>query len=179
MHPCEKCSMISDEMAIRLDNYGNEMIRKFPENREQIYHEDVISQCWCEKTGYKLYATGLCEELAFNKFDKKGVSIQYIKPKQSNKHDRDKKYKRHLKFLAENISYYPSPAFPVAANGNYVDNSESHLFAYYKRRYQSNGKKSSANFFKKESNRKIRRYKGKIPNGRWCHKLFDFWWEIY
>lgn len=39
------------------------------------------------------------------------------------------------------------------------------------------GKRSS--YLKKQSNKKIRRYKGDLPSkGRTCHKLFDFWWEL-
>lgn len=175
MHPCEKCPMIRDEVEMRLDSYGDEMLQKFPESREQIFYEDVICQCWCEKTGYKLWTTGLCEDFTFDEFDRADKRRRQRK----NKHEHDKKYKRHMKFLAENISHYPSPAFPVSANGDYVNDDERHLFAYYKRCYQSQGKRSRVNFFKKISNRKIRRYKQKIPNGRWCHKLYDFWWEIY
>lgn len=49
---------------------------------------------------------------------------------------------------------------------------------YYKRRYYSGGRRSGSKINKKLSNRTIRRYKGDIPNGFWCHKLYDYWWEM-
>lgn len=46
---------------------------------------------------------------------------------------------------------------------------------YPKKYYR--GKRSS--HLKKQSNRKIRRYKGHLPpKGNTCHKIFDFWWEL-
>lgn len=46
---------------------------------------------------------------------------------------------------------------------------------YLQRCYR--GKRSA--HLKKQSNRKIRYYKGDISSkGRMCHKLFDFWWEL-
>ena len=38
------------------------------------------------------------------------------------------------------------------------------------------GKRSK--YFKQQSNRKIRRYKGELHKGNMAHKLYDFWWEL-
>ena len=95
-----------------------------------------------------------------------------------------------LENLAKNCNYHPSPAYPVDKNGKYYCKKdpewllwfpeyESQEFAYYKRQYRSAGKRSASNYHKKMSNRKIRRYKGEIPSGFWCHKLYDYWWKMY
>ena len=34
------------------------------------------------------------------------------------------------------------------------------------------------NYYKKISNRKVRRYKGDIINGNWYQKIFDYWWTM-
>jgi hypothetical protein len=34
-------------------------------------------------------------------------------------------------------------------------------------------------FYKKYSNRKVRRYKGEIGNGNHYRKIFDYWWTLY
>ena len=47
------------------------------------------------------------------------------------------------------------------------------LKPYYVRFYH----REAAGYLKKTSNRKIRYYKSPLPDGNYCHKLFDFWWE--
>ena len=46
---------------------------------------------------------------------------------------------------------------------------------YYKRVYRSKRSK----YLKRQSNKKIRKYKGELHNGyQHIHKLYDFWWEL-
>lgn len=53
---------------------------------------------------------------------------------------------------------------------NVIDNDD-----WLQRCYR--GKRSA--HLKRQSNRKIRRYKGSISlKGNMCHKIFDFWWEL-
>lgn len=97
----------------------------------------------------------------------------------SKKHKRERylKHKRYLKHLHDMSLNYPAPVIYTdeiyVGKKGYVDNPKP----YYKRIYRSRGCGASA-WHKKASNRKIRRYKGDIPNGNWCHKLYDYWWQV-
>lgn len=79
-----------------------------------------------------------------------------------------------MKQLNNNVGHwYPSPVTytdEIWIKGlGYVENPKP----YYKRLYR--GKRSK--YLKKQSHRKIRRYKGELHNGWQCHKLYDFWWQ--
>lgn len=127
---------------------------------------------WCDKVGGKVYWAGRCND-AHSDIPKQ---INRSKQKRKSKRERDQKYKNHLKFLTEYPSGYPSPAVcmdEIFIRGRgYVKN----LKPYYKRYYR--GQRSK--YLKRVSNKTVRRYKGDIPKkGNWCHKLYDFWWEMY
>ena len=144
-----------------------------------IYHnlkpKDVADEfeqfLWCDKIGGKVYCFGHCEDA----FDIPDVINQRnsSKKKRINKRERDLKHKEHLKRLNKISKGYPSPVYytdKIYVRGyGYIENPKP----YYKRLYR--GKRSK--YLKKQSNRKIRRYKGKLHNGWQCHKLYDFWWK--
>ena len=131
---------------------------------------------WCDKVGGKTYIMGRCCDAYL-------VVQEHIrnKRKHRNKRARDHKYNDHLKLLYEvSRCRHPAPVIytdEVFIKGQgYVNNPKP----YYKRRYRGHGKNSSSRYHKKMSNRKIRRYKGELHNkGFSCHKLYDFWWEMY
>ena len=140
------------------------------------YYDYGLGGQWCDKVGGYNYRFGYCSDI----YGKKMVQINHSKQKRRNKREREQKYKTHLKFLAENISGYPSPVIyteKIWVKGQgYVENPKP----YYKRLYRGKGKHSNANYHKKMSNRKIRRYKGELPKkGNLSHRLYDFWWELY
>ena len=144
-----------------------------------IYHnlkpKDVADEfeqfLWCDKIGGKVYCFGHCEDA----FDILDVTNQRnsSKKKRINKRERDLKNKEHLKRLNKISKCYPSPVYYIdkiyVRGYGYIENPKP----YYKRLYR--GKRSK--YLKKQSNRKIRRYKGKLHNGWQCHKLYDFWWK--
>lgn len=188
---CRNCPYAKDEFDRRMNWYQEYSEKNGIPNDIYGYltYDDAAEFeeefCWCEKTGGKVYWYGQCSDAYSNEIKHKKRSNR----KKRSKRERDLKHKNHLKYLAENTSGHPSPAYPVDKNGNYYisdpewliwfpDDAEQE-FAYYKRRYRSSGKRSSSNYHKKMSNRKIRRYKGEISNGWNCHKLYDYWWEMY
>ena len=124
---------------------------------------------WCDKIGGKDWC-GRCEDA----YSDIVVYKNHSKKRKRNKRERDLKYKNHVKFLAENTSGYPTPAIyidKIYVGYQCIDNPKP----YYKRIYR--GKRSK--YLKRQSNKKIRRYKGGLQNGWNCHRLFDFWWEMY
>lgn len=139
------------------------------------YYDYALGGQWCDKVGGYNYRFGYCSDI----YDKETKRKNRSKQNRRNKIERDQKHKDHLKFLAENIQYYPSPVIynnEIWIKGQgYVENSKP----YYKRLYRGRGRRSNSNYHKKMSNRKIRRYIGELPKkGNLSHKLYDFWWEL-
>lgn len=128
---------------------------------ECSYYDYGVGGQYCDKVGGKTLLYGYCTDV-YN------LDIQVhrnpSKQKRRNKRKRDQKYRKHLKHLVENVSGYPSPAIytdEVWIRGQgYVQNPKP----YYKRLYRGSGRgKGMSYYHKKMSNKKIRRYKGKLP----------------
>lgn len=174
---CKNCPNIKEELDVRISRYQEYIEKHGIPNDVYGYCtlEDImeysVPYCWCEKTGGKIWWYGQCDDAHVDVQIHKNSS----KKKRRNKIERDLKHKNHLKYLAENTSYYPQPAYYVdeiyIKGHGYMKNPKP----YYKRLYR--GKCSK--YHKKQSNRRIRRYKGELHNGWSCHKLYDFWWEMY
>lgn len=142
--------------------------------------EDAVEEfeqfLWCNKVGGKVHWAGRCTD-AYSDIPK---WINHQKQKRRNKRERDQKHKNHLKFLAENVQYYPASVIYTDViwikGQGYVENPKP----YYKRLYRGRGRHSNSNYHKKMSNRKIRRYRGELSKkGNLSHRLYDFWWELY
>ena len=139
---------------------------------KKTYEDDIddFHDIFCDKTGGKVSIWGYCEDVNDNISRYKFHS----KKKKRSKRERDTKYKSHLKHISE-ISNYPKSAYYNdkiwISHQGWVDNPNP----YYKRLYRGQRSKH----LKHQSNRKIRQYKGELPNGYYCHRLFDFWWEMY
>lgn len=137
--------------------------------KPQDASEEFEQFIWCDKVGGKVYCFGHCEDAYSEEVTKKYIS----KARKRNKRKRDIKYKQHLKRLAEIDSGYPPSAYYVdeiwVKGKGYIKNPKP----YYKRVYR--GQRSK--YYKRLSNKKIRRYKGELKDGRYCNKLYDFWWE--
>lgn len=178
---CRDCPYGEEDFKRRM--YWYEKTVKEQGIPNDIYHyltpEDTPDEfeqfLWCDKVGGKVYWAYKCTDAYDNNSDI-SKQINHSKQKRRNKRERDQKYKDHLKFLAEYPSGYPSPAIyrdKIFIHGQgYVENPKP----YYKRYYRE----KRAKYIKRMSNKKIRRYKSDVPKkGNWCHKLYDFWWEMY
>ena len=174
---CRDCPYGREDFERRMCNY-NKIIqeRGIPND---VYHylqpEDAADEfeqfLWCDKVGGKVYCFGHCDDAYSTEIKQKNFSKQ----KRRNKRERNQKHKEHLKYLAENVSGYPSPVIytdEIWIKGyGYTKNPKP----YYKRVYRNHG---TSKFLKRQSNKKIRRYKKGLHDGRHCYKLFDFWWEL-
>lgn len=175
---CRDCPYGKEDFERRMYNY-NKIIkdRGIPND---IYYdlkpEDAADEfeqfLWCDKVGGKVYCFGHCTD--FYKDTNTVNNQNSSKQKMRNKRERCQKYKEHLKRLYE-IAYkwYPSPVYytdKIYVRGyGYIENPKP----YYKRLYRGKGSK----YLKKQSHRKIRRYKGELHNGWLCHRIYDFWWK--
>lgn len=156
---------IIEERGIPNDIYGSLQPEDVGDDFEQFL--------WCDKVGGKVYCFGHCTDFYENEIRKSNKN--HSNKKRSSKRERDKKYKEHLKSSHYTLEWYPSPVKYVdeiwLGGCNYIENPKP----YYKREYR--GKRSK--YLKKQSNRKIRKYKGDFQNGFHCHKVYDFWFELY
>ena len=135
--------------------------------------DDIERFIWCDKVGGKIYQFGYCGE--HNTMIPKDVKHNRSNKAKSNKYNRDKKYKNKLKRLYEDVWHYPPPVVYMdkvcIKKHKYIKNPKP----YYKRVYRSKRSK----YLKRQSNKKIRKYKGELHNGyQYIHKLYDFWWEL-
>lgn len=76
-------------------------------------------------------------------------------------YDSKKYYKRKLKRLAKITNGWLCGVYYSETKGRYVRLNRG----------------SRSKWLKKCSNKKIRRFKGDLPNN--VHKLFDYWWEMW
>ena len=178
---CRNCPYGEEDFKRRMSNYEKIILERGIPN--DIYHylkpEDAPDEfeqfLWCDKVGGKTYWAYKCSDA----YPEIRPTINYSKQKRRNKRERDQKHKNHLKFLAENIQYYPSPVIynnEIWIRGQgYVENPKP----YYKRCYRGNHKGNRYSLYKKYANRCIRRYKGEIHNkGNQYRKIFDYWWNV-
>lgn len=122
---------------------------------------------WCDKVGGRVDQLGFCSDADTSVMRQ----VRHSAVRKRNRRERAQKHKRHLKYLAENIPGYPAPVIyreEIWIKGQgFVTNPRP----YYKRLYRGRGR---------ESNRKIRRYRGSVPaKGNRVHRLYDFWWNMY
>jgi hypothetical protein len=148
--------------------YGIESFEKY---KSYIYEEDAENCVWCDKVGGKVYSFGHCSDwYEQDEEDHKNHS----KKKRMNKRERYLKHQNHLKYL-ETVSC-GNPKAVIYKDEiwdkklGYAKNPKP----YYKRQYRYKISK----YLKRQSNQKIRRYKGELHNGNQCHKLYDFWWRL-
>lgn len=134
------------------------------------YYDYELGNQYCDKVGGKTLIFGYCEDAYPEMSRQKTIPNK----KRRNKRERDHKYKNHLKFLAQNIQYYPTPVIYtdwIKVN-SYIKNPKP----YYKRYYRDNHKGGKYKYHKKYSNRCVRRYKGEIHSkGNQYRKIFDYW----
>lgn len=135
-----------------------------------VNHEYMDTAIWCWKVDGRPQCIGSCGDDS----ESEEIPKRITKKQRIHKYERYLKYQNHLKYLTHVFRGCPCAAtyedeIWVKGKG-YVPNPKP----YYKRRYRYGKSK----WLKRQSNKRIRRYKGELNNGWYCHKLFDFWWEL-
>jgi hypothetical protein len=123
--------------------------------------EDIYYSSWCDKIGGKIwwYSNGGCEDMYLPPIDITKDHKKKFKNKR-NRYENKLYEKKKLKKLSNNVWW------ATWDKGGYLKRS---WFATNTRRH-----------YKKYSNKKIRRYEGELPKkGNGCHRLFDYWWQIW
>ena len=125
-------------------------------NEDPDYNEIAYS-IWCDKTGFKCGWYGHCDE-AFTDDIKPTTKIN---KKQSTK--RSRRYAKNKKI--KNIYRY---------NHNWM----CPYYEHDSRLVQSNFAWRNKRYYKKHSNKQVRKYLFGISNGNGYRKIFDYWCEV-
>lgn len=152
---------------------------------EVTYGEDTYSEMtiWCEKVGERCSKYGYCE-YAFEDIETenrdKTVKPNVDYPKYSRKKDRRERYQTKLKRIYDiKCGRYLCPVGLIEEKWDkdleqYVPLHKP----YYQRYYKGNHLGNRYRFYKKHSNKVVRRYKGDLNNGNYYRKVFDYWWTV-
>lgn len=145
------------------------------ECRNCPYYDYGLSGQYCDKIGGKTLLYGYCTYA----YKKPENHKNHSKQRRGNKRERDQKHKNHLKFISENVQYYPSPVIYIDEIYVKVESLVDNPKPYYKRCYRDNHKDGRYKYYKKYSNKCVRRYKGEIHSkGNQYRKIFDYWWIV-
>lgn len=130
---------------------------------ELEYRQAIATQCgWfqhdhcgCKKVGDEFFLSGYCSD-AWAEAEKATSQGKRKTGRAYRRHMERQKLKRDL-WISEH-NYF---AVRAANNGSYVKRQ-----------------KRSKRYWKKHSNRVVRRYQAEFPKGNGYNKLFDYWWTI-
>lgn len=155
---CDECPMIWG-LEIRL------------ELAEEYGTEPQLEYCGCDKTGDgKFYIYGFCED-AFCAYPTEKKIGRRQTGRAYRRYQAKKKDKRKRNII-DRGGYKPMIGY---IEYGFVDGKWEQVGNHIK--YPRNSNRQQ--YLKRQSNKKVRRYKGKIPNGSAYRKLFDYWWELY
>jgi hypothetical protein len=136
---------------------------------DHSYDKEIAYSIWCDKIGSKCGWYGYCEDA----FEEDNIIHNKVNKKRSSKRTRREKYHNHLMHLNK-IAYDPTPAMHIEEKWDkeirdYIPVDKP----YYKRCYKGNHKGNAFNYYKKYSNKRVRRYIGQLNNGGSYKKVFD------
>lgn len=99
------------------------------------------------------------------------------KEKRTKKYMMDVRYKKRRERMAKELKHYCAPYYLM--DEKYIGNGMWEIIPkpYIRKTYRSAGC-SRYGYFKRHSNRMVRRYSGFIPKGNGYRKIFDYQWEI-
>lgn len=154
---CDECGMI-EELDYRLriaDEYGENL---------QYDH------CGCDKVGDEFFMSGYCEDA----FVEKPVGRKQGKRRTGSAHRREQRVKKRdrLMKIINGCCYNPARGY---VEWDFVDGRYQPVGNHIKYPKNSNAQR----FYKNQSNRKVRRYKGSLPKGNAYRKLYEYWWTLY
>lgn len=154
---CDECPIGRDEIISR-----RERLKDFPDWQPEY--------CGCDKVDAPHYVGGYCEDA----FVPRSVNRQTGTRKTGRAYRREKnasKKKRRMD-LIRTVGYKPSMGY---VEWDFVDGKIVYTGSYIK--YPRNSKRTQ--YWKNQSDRRIRRYHGAIPKGGAYKKFFEYFWMLY
>ena len=120
---------------------------------EELYYRDILYGLWCDKIGGKCGWYGFCDEA----FAEDTVQTSVTNKKQSNKRTRRDDHIRRVNNIYNENKVWMSP-----------------YYEHDGRLIQSNFAWRNKRFYKKYSNKQVRKYNKDIGNGNNYRKVFDY-----
>ena len=182
---CRDCPYIREQFNRRMISY--EYLMNNCNYTEEECKKEAEESCWCDKTGGKVWWYGQCSDahsptVMFNKKNKKCKNVKFIKHKNGKmgkKREREIKHRNHAKKIEKIYQYGWCPPYYYKKEKWLIEDGHIEIIELQKPYYQRNYRGHRSKWIKKQCNRSVRRYKGKIPNGGSYKKIDDFWWEMY
>ena len=129
------------------------------EDRKQFFGEDFQPECcWCDKVGGKIAYFGYCDEAFLITREKAHHKPHRYSGYAYRQRMKRKKLRDHIKLFA----YGYRKSLGTYENG--------HI------KYSRNS--TCQKFCRNQTSRKIRQFKGEIPNGGAYRRFYDYWWNI-
>jgi hypothetical protein len=141
----------------------------YPYDFDDSEEQDI----WCDKVGGKIWHFGRCSDADEIELKREQQYSKPSKRRRKNKRERDEKYKRHLKWIADNVSGFPWAVYYVEDKYIRGQGFIPVEKPYYKRTYYN------SRYYKRYANRVARRYKGEIHRGNAYRKIFDYRWAVW
>lgn len=156
---CDECPIVEQferRMALAIEH---------PE-----YGDFQFDHCGCDKVLDEFFWCGYCEDAWVDM-----PSHQVSGKRKTGRAYRRKMHRRHLQKFRDRSDYSRICVVPYP-NYGYVDDEYVMIGSHIC--YPQNSKNKT--YFKRMSNKKIRRSKFDLPQkGNGHHKLFDYWWTLY
>lgn len=154
---CDECGIIQElDYRLRIADEYSEFLQ--------------FDHCGCDKVGSEFFMSGYCEDAFVDKprSKKQGqrrTGLAYRKEQSVKKHNR-------LMELINGHCYNPARGY---VDWGFVDGVWQPVGNHIKYPKNSNRQR----YHKNQSNRKVRRFDGPIPNGNAYRKLYEYWWTLY
>lgn len=154
---CDECQIVC-QLDRRL-----EIAKEHPE-----YGDFQFDHCSCEKIDGEFFAGGYCEDAWANmpRCEKKGQRRTGRAYRRSMRRRHIQKFQDGYRWIAPYIGPY--------IKGHWGDDGKWVVGSYIKYPHDSVNKR----FFKRASNKAVRRSSAISPKGNGYRKIFDYWWEI-
>lgn len=128
------------------------------------YGDFQFDHCGCDKVGEEFWMIGYCGDAFVQKDARKGFGRR-----KTGREYRRKMHRENIQKCRNRDNW----VWGVHVAGHW-DGDEYILGSYIKRPKRSSNKV----FFKRVSNKKVRRSKEILPKGNGYRRLFDYWWTI-
>lgn len=137
---------------------------------EKLGHEPQFEYCGCDKVGEEFFMQGFCSDAFKTHSENKQTGRR--KTGRAYRRQQAKKKDKRLRSIIASGGYKPMIGY---IEYDLVDGVWKEVGNHIKYPRNSNAQR----FLKRQSNKRVRRYKGTISKGNSYRKLLDYWWELY
>lgn len=154
---CDECGIVEElDYRMRIADEHNEYLQ--------------FDHCGCDKVGDEFFMSGYCEDAFVEKPRPKKKGAR----KTGSAYRREQAVKKRNKRM-EIVTRRRYNPFAGYVECDWVDDKFQPVGNHIKFPKNSNAQR----YYKNQSNRRVRRYKGSLPNGNGYRKLYEYWWTLF